>query len=35
MEPKYDLKTLFLEGYDFNVWSENEDQLTDKEESVD
>ena len=28
-------KTLFLEGYDFDVQSENEGESTDKEESVD
>ena len=41
MDPKNDLKNLFIEGYNFSVWSKNEKEstdkkeLTDKEESVD
>ena len=32
---KYDPEKLFLEGYDYAVWSENKEEWTDKEESVD
>ena len=32
---KYDPKDLFLDGYDSIEWSENEEKLTDKEESED
>ena len=35
VESIYDPKDLFLEGYDYSVWSENEKKLTDKEESKD
>ena len=41
MDSKYDLKILFLKGYDYCVWSENREKstdkkgLTDKEKSVD
>ena len=32
---KYDPKDLFLGGYDYNVWSENEEGSSDKEQSED
>ena len=32
---KYDPENLFLEGYDYSVWSENKEELADKEESTD
>ena len=32
---KYDPKNLFLEGYDYLVWSENKEESTDKEETND
>ena len=37
---KYDSENLFLEGYDYSVWSENKEESTDeesadKEESTD
>ena len=32
---KYNLESLFLKGYYYNVWSENKGQSTDKEKSVD
>ena len=35
LSDKYDPEMLFLEGYDYNVWSENKEESTDKEESVD
>ena len=31
---KYDPEKLFLEGYDYSVWSENKEESTDKEEST-
>ena len=31
IESKYDPKDLFLDGYDYSMWSENEEELTDKE----
>ena len=34
MSDKYDPERLFLEGYDYSVWSENKEESTDKEESV-
>ena len=33
IESKYCPKDLFLDGYDYIVWSENEEESTDKEES--
>ena len=35
LESKYDSKDLFLDGYDYNVWSENKEESTDKEASED
>ena len=35
IELKYDPKDLFLGGYDYNVWSENEEGSSDKEQSED
>ena len=35
IESKYDPKDLFLDGYYYSKWSENEEELTDKEESED
>ena len=35
MDTKYDRKNLFLKGYDYNVWSENVKESTDKKESLD
>ena len=35
LDSKYDPKDLFLDGYDYSVWSDNEEELTDKEESGD
>ena len=32
---KYDPKELFLDGYDYSVWSENNEESADKEESTD
>ena len=32
---KYDPKNLFIDAYDYGVWSENEEESTDKEESED
>ena len=32
---KYDLKDLFLDEYVYSVWSENNEESTDKEESED
>ena len=32
---KYDPKDLFLDGYDYSLWSESEEESTDKEESED
>ena len=32
-ENKYDPKDLFLDGYDYSLWSENEEESTIKEES--
>ena len=34
MNPKYKPKNLFIEGYDYRVWSKNEKEWTDKEEST-
>ena len=34
MDPKYDLKKVFLKKYDYSVWSENEVGSTAKKESV-
>ena len=31
---KYDPEKLFLEGYDYSLWSENKEESTDKKESV-
>ena len=31
IESKHDPKDLFLDGYDYSAWSENEEELTDKE----
>ena len=35
MDPKYDPENLFPEGYDYRVWSENEEESTDKIEPTD
>ena len=35
IEFKYDPKDLFLDRYDYSVWSENEEEPTDKEEAED
>ena len=35
VESKYDPKDLFLDRYDYHMWSENEEKSTDKEESED
>ena len=35
IELNCDPKDLFLDGYDYSVWSENEKESTDKEESGD
>ena len=35
IDPKYDPKNLFLEGYDYSVWSENEEELSDQKELAD
>ena len=35
MNCKYKPKKLFLEGYDYRVWPKNEEELTDKKESID
>ena len=35
MNPKYKPKNLFIEGYDYRVWSKNEKEWADKEESTD
>ena len=35
LDDKYDPKELFLEGYDYSVWSENNEESIDKEESTD
>ena len=32
---KYDPESLFLETYDYSVWSENKEEATDKEDSED
>ena len=32
---KYDPRNLFFGGYDYGVWSENEEEFTDKEEMTD
>ena len=32
---KYDPINLFFEGYDYGVWSENEEEFTHKEEMTD
>ena len=34
-ESNYDPEDLFLDGYDYSVWSKNEEELTDKVESED
>ena len=31
---KYDPKELFIEGHDYIVWSENQEESTDKEELI-
>ena len=35
MGDKYDPEKLFLEGYDYSMWSENKNESTDKEELTD
>ena len=35
MGDKYDSEELFLEGYDYNMWSENNEKLSDYKESID
>ena len=35
IESKYYPKYLFLDGYHYSVWSENEEELRDKEKSTD
>ena len=35
IEFKYNPKYLFLDGYDYSMWSEDEEESTDKEESED
>ena len=32
---KYNPERLFVEGYDYSVWSGNKEESTDKEKSVD
>ena len=35
MSDKYDPEKIFLKRYDYNVWSENKEESTDKEKTTD
>ena len=35
MNHKYEPEKLFIKGYDYSVWSKNEEESTDKEECTD